>query len=399
MNSGKILGGILLVSCTTIGGGILVLPTNTVAAGFLPTCLSLIICWLFMTYSALCMLEVTLWSKVETNLISMARSTLGWPGQLLAWITYILLLYALISAYLKACIAWISTLLSPYNGLQINNNISLPILALFMGIVIFLGTNIADLLNRLFSLFLIIAYGTLIINIPNIELQALHHTNFLNLPVIIPFITTTFGFAIIVPSLTHYLHQQTKPLVLVIVIGSLIPLIVYILWELVMLSTLYIEGPYGLSVLSKSQADGTEISNALEKVFNNPWLNVSTKSFSILAILTSLIGVCLSLFHFLADGLQLSQKSWTGIQLFLLTFIPPVLSVLLLPTGFVKIISFSSIFIAILLGLLPIMMVWSGRYYHQKISKFTLCGGKPLLMLGIVFFIYVIFQELYVILV
>ncbi len=399
MNSGKILGGILLVSCTTIGGGILVLPTNTVAAGFLPTCLSLIICWLFMTYSALCMLEVTLWSKVETNLISMARSTLGWPGQLLAWITYILLLYALISAYLKACIAWISTLLSPYNGLQINNNISLPILALFMGIVIFLGTNIADLLNRLFSLFLIIAYGTLIINIPNIDLQALHHTNFLNLPVIIPFITTTFGFAIIVPSLTHYLHQQTKPLVLVIVIGSLIPLIVYILWELVMLSTLYIEGPYGLSVLSKSQADGTEISNALEKVFNNPWLNVSTKSFSILAILTSLIGVCLSLFHFLADGLQLSQKSWTGIQLFLLTFIPPVLSVLLLPTGFVKIISFSSIFIAILLGLLPIMMVWSGRYYHQKTSKFTLCGGKPLLMLGIVFFIYVIFQELYVILV
>lgn len=74
----RTLGGVLLVAGTTIGAGMLALPIVTGFAGFWPSALMLIVFWVFMTYTALLLLEVNLWmEKPGGNMIAMAEMTLG----------------------------------------------------------------------------------------------------------------------------------------------------------------------------------------------------------------------------------------------------------------------------------------------------------------------------------
>ena len=97
----KFIGGILLIIGTSIGGGMLALPITTAQRGFLGSVLLLFSAWLFMTAGAFLILEVNLWLPADSNLVSMAKETLGRGGALFAWVIYLLLLYCLIAAYIS----------------------------------------------------------------------------------------------------------------------------------------------------------------------------------------------------------------------------------------------------------------------------------------------------------
>jgi len=92
----KLLGSILLIVGTSIGAGMLALPIATAQLGFFGSLILLLICWFVMTAGALLLLEVNLWLPQNSNLISMAKATIGPIGQIVAWITYLLLLYYLL---------------------------------------------------------------------------------------------------------------------------------------------------------------------------------------------------------------------------------------------------------------------------------------------------------------
>src|SRR3990167_3886173 len=97
----KILGSILLMVGTAIGAGMLAVPIATAELGFAGSLILLFICWFVMTSGAFLLLEVNLWMQPNSNLVTMARKTLGPFGQALAWLTFLLLLYSLISAYIS----------------------------------------------------------------------------------------------------------------------------------------------------------------------------------------------------------------------------------------------------------------------------------------------------------
>ncbi|MDQ2993527.1 MAG: hypothetical protein M3R00_01060, partial [Pseudomonadota bacterium] len=96
----KLLGAILLIAGTSIGAGMLALPVVTAEHGFIASAILLISCYIVMTYTALLMLEVNLWLPSGANIISMTKETLGRTGEIIASLSYLLLLYCLISAYL-----------------------------------------------------------------------------------------------------------------------------------------------------------------------------------------------------------------------------------------------------------------------------------------------------------
>ena len=85
------------------------------------------------------------------------------------------------------------------------------------------------------------------------------------MPVALPLIITTLGFAIIIPSLCFYLENHKKSLLITIIVGSLIPLVFYVVWELVTLGALSIDGKYGLMSLAQIKADGSFRANGLPK--------------------------------------------------------------------------------------------------------------------------------------
>jgi tyrosine-specific transport protein len=152
---GKTLGGALLVAGTCIGAGMLSLPVATSAAGLVPTVGAFLLCWIIMTLTALYMLEVSLCFPEETNLISMAHSTLGKGGELIAWLSYVFFLYAVMTAYTAGG----SEILSNYLGfLNLSDkNITILLCGIF-AFIVFLGTLFVDWMNRLLVMGLILCY-------------------------------------------------------------------------------------------------------------------------------------------------------------------------------------------------------------------------------------------------
>lgn len=378
---GKMIGGILLISGTAIGVGMLAVPTVTAAGGFFNASATLFLCWIFMTISAFLILEVNLSLiakgdyKRPINLITMADATLGSIGKITAWLIYILLLYSLVSVYIRASSAWLSQLSA------ISMHYSAIIVSGIFAIIISTGTAGVDKLNRIFSIGLLIAYIILVITIlPHVDSAALCYSgNISTIPKTMPLLLTAFGSAIVVPSLTSYLEYNKKALRITLLIGCLLPLCTYIIWELVTLGTLPLDGEFGLNTLARQNDDGTGLAIALENVTKSWWVTESAMAFAIFAVLTSFIGVSLSLMHFLSDGLKTDNK----ILLPLLIYVPATIMAMLFPGGFAAILSVSGVFVAIFLGLLPIAMAWKIR-------------GKcsALMILAIVFFLYVIFQQL-----
>ena len=98
----KFIGAMLLVVGTSIGAAMLALPTVVAGSGFVNSLGWFFLCWSCMTFGAFYILEVNLLHPEDSNLISMAKNTLGRGFGILTWVIYLLLLYTLLSAYISA---------------------------------------------------------------------------------------------------------------------------------------------------------------------------------------------------------------------------------------------------------------------------------------------------------
>lgn len=387
MNS-RTIGGILLVSGTTIGAGMLALPVLTGNAGFLWSSALFVVYWLISVFTALLMLEVNLWFPGEVNLISMARRTLGMWGEVTAWVVYLLLLYSLTAAYLAGSGPLLEDALkSIFNYSMPGWMEPLPVLIIF-GSFVYHGTRCVDYLNRFLILGVVFAYiGLLAIASPHINMELLSHRQPGLLWIAIPVIVTSFGFHIIIPSLKTYLKDDVRSLKKVILVGSAIPLIVYISWEVVILGIVPVGGSTGLE---QALVNGDNATRPLTALLENPYISVFARLFAFFAIITSFLGVSLSLSDFLADGLKIKKTQMGRILVICLTFIPPLLFVWVYPRGFIMALQYAGAFVAILLGILPILMAWRGRRDYSKDAVYQAIGGPVLFSAVIVFFVGVI---------
>lgn len=380
------VGGVGLLAGTAIGAAILALPVATTHVGFTYTILLYTACWFFMTLGALYLLEVNLVTGYGSNLLSMAEKTLGSVGKVFTLIVYLILLYALTAAYLSGAGAWIEKLFLHYHNPL--HPVHCAVITTFLTIfVIFLGTFVTDWVNRFLMIGLLGAFAVLFFASAHYVQPTLlfsQHFTWDLRP--FPLITTAFGSAIMVPTLTDYLHGKAKQLVAVVLIGSAIPLLIYIAWEMCIIGILPSEGPNGLIAIQQSGHPATDVPLALQRELGNPIITTMASYFSIFALITSLLGVTLSLFDFLADGLRIRKNLVGKLKLSAITFLPPLAFVIFYPRGFNITLSFAGLFVALLLGILPIMMVWRSRYVYRFSGPLRIIGGRIMLILGFLFF-------------
>ena len=379
----RMLGAILLVSGTTIGAGMLALPVTTGLAGFVPSLIIMTAVWLFMMLTAFYFLEVNLRMKGESNLISMMRRTLGRPGEVISWVTYLLLLYALTAAYLLGCSQIINDFF--YQKLFLNLSAWVWPLVIFIlfGSFVYLGTTGADLFNRFMMVGLVISYIALTgVGCCKVTPQLLTHVDWAFLFPSLSVVVTSFGFHVIIPTLTTYLDHDVKLLKWSIFLGSLIPFLVYVLWQFLVMGVVPV---YGEISLSEAAEKGLQITFFLRTLLGNPWIGTAVRAFAFFAIITSLLGVSLSLTDFLADGLKIKRTPRGKLFLVLMTFVPPLFFTLFFPQGFIIALEYAGILVVLLLALLPALMAWVERYGpkpalgFEKKAPFQVPGGKIVL--------------------
>lgn len=390
----KLVGGILLIIGTAIGGGMLALPIVLSQTGFIYSSILLFTCWFIMTASAFLLLEANLWLPKNRNIISMAKVTLGPIGQLVAWVTYLLLLYSLLAAYIAGGSDFLNNLLTLIN-VHLHYGLTPLLFTIILGYVVFHGIKSVDLVNRLLmfaklaTLILLIAFVSPHISLPHLTSGAPRY-----LTAGMTVALTSFGFATIIPSLRTYFHDDIKKLRLTIWIGSLIPLICYIIWDMTIMGVIPREGHDGLIDMLHSGRSISDFVSILSNILQRDTITTFARIFTSVCLLTSFLGVALCLSDFLSDGLGLEKTGRNKWIIQLVTFLPPLLIVLFYPGAFITALSYAGIFIAILIILLPCLMVWYGRYVKNIAQGYRVVGGKVLLIFLMITAVFIMGQSI-----
>lgn len=352
----RFIGAIFLIIGTCIGGSMLALPITTSSTSLGHTFLLMVSLWFVMTTCAFLILEVNLRLPENSNLISMAKHTLGFWGTAVTWISYLMLLYLLLSVYISGGTDLLTNLgnLVHFKTIWSLNTI---IFAVIMGAIVFKGIYLVDNTNRVLMTIKLLACLLLVIFlVPHSQLQLLPQENFNFSTNIVTTIITSFGYACIIPSIRTYLNSDAKKLRLAVLIGSLIPLICYLLWIFVVQSSIGSSGTTGLLAMNNSSEPIVMLVTALTHHVGSTSVKYLSHLFVSICILTSFLGVALSLFDFLADGLKLQKSGSNGWLLITMTILPPLAIVLINKNIFIVGLSYAGILCSILLIAIPIAM-------------------------------------------
>lgn len=383
-SNGHVTGGILLVAGSCIGAGMLGLPVLSAEAGFQPSILMFILCWLFMCCTGLLLLEVNLSFKDETNLITLAERTLGPFGKIIAWILFVFLFYCLMVAYASASGALFTDFFEEIIGFNLPNVFGSFVMTAFFGCMVYLGTSAVDYLNRGLMVGLILSYCLLLfLGAPHVNSEFLKTSNFSALFLVVPAMVISFGFHNLIPSLTTYLNHDVKKLKVVFILGSFIPLLIYIAWEWLLLGMIPFEGSSGFKT---ALSDGDLTTKVLKANIGGSFVVDLAHYFAFFAIVTSFLGVALSFVDFLSDGLHIKKTAKGKFYLSCLALVPPFIFSIIYPNLFLSALNCAGSFGAVILfGILPALMVWSLRYAKKIQSTPIVPGGKW--TLGLVIFI------------
>lgn len=391
---GKFIGSIMIVIGTAIGAGMLALPMVSAAMGFHFAAILVLAIWVLTTTTAFLLLEVNLAFKpYRNNFSTMARATLGKSGEIIVWIAYLLLFYALTAAYIAGNASLLTNLFSSWFLWHIPNWISALLFILVLGGAVFWSTATVDYLNRgLLSVKGILLIATLLLLMPHIDFKMVSsHFAIKYAWVAAPIFLCSFGFHNVIPTISNYQEQNPKNLRAIIFIGSTTTLIIYLLWLLTTLGIVPLEGNNSFLDLTSNNGSVGEFINIISVIIHNRWIALGIEGFANIAMTTSFLGVSLGLFDFLADGFKCKNTRLGRSQTSLLTFIPPLVFVLFFPQGFILALGYASIFVAIIVIVLPALMAYKLRKSKQLVSPyrvklanvflFVICGVGILLII------------------
>jgi len=377
MINSKILGSTLIIAGTTIGAGMLALPLASAGIGF-PTSLTImLVLWLLMTYTALLMLELHQHAPSNATLHTLAKQFLGDKGKWVASIAMLFLFYALCSAYIAGGGAQFGERISQFTGIEVDGSIATVIFTIIVAFIVTVGTRTVDHINRvLFATKLVTMVTVLFFLAPNVTESYL-----LNMPLqqglivaSIPVIFTSFGFHGSIPAIVNYLDGDTKALKKAVVIGSAIPLVVYLFWQVMTL------GVISQQELSESKGLSGLISALATKIHFSQ-LDQIIGVFADLALLTSFLGVSLGLFEYLGDSLNKNKGKQNRVLSALVTFLPPMCFALFYPQGFIMALGYAAIALAVLAIFLPVVMIKTVRKDSRYEGTYRVKGGNVSLAL------------------
>ncbi|WP_318488223.1 amino acid permease [Photobacterium leiognathi] len=352
----KLLGSSLIIAGTALGAGMLAIPMVLAQFGLLSGTILMLVIWSGTTYSALLLLEASIKVRGGLGMNTIAKQSLGKGGQLITNG----LLYALLICLLMAYIIGAGDLVHKMVlnlGLDISLVQSQILFAVIAGGIVAAGTGVIDKLNRvLFLLMLAVLVITLFALVPNMSLAHFFTaTNDSSIDLIktSAVLFTSFGFFPVIPSLVSYnenaTHAQLRNMVL---LGSLIPLVCYLLWLYAIVGSLSYEQLTQFNNVS-------ELINVLATRFEG--IHVILSIFTGLALLTSFFGVALSLFD---QNIDLFKQNRA--VTYVLTFILPLLGAIFAAEKFLAVLSYAGLIMVFIAVFIPMMMAINLRKSEGK---------------------------------
>lgn len=405
----KTIGSICLVAGTAIGAGMIALPMIMAKLGLLYSIILMSIIWFAMYYSALINVELNLRADNGLSLGKLGKRFSGLGAYILGDTSLIFLCYSLLVAYIHG-FASTTTALAGAFGIILDPFTVSIVYSIVIYYLLSLSLHRVDALNRILFLAMLIIIGLFIVAL-------IFRLDFKQLPLTvnkanpdswytaIPVLFTSFGFQVIFHTLTIYCEKDAKKLKVVFFWGSLIPALIYTIWIICTLGALYKGNhEFYLKVIDNDQIDVGEFIEVLSKAVELGFMQVLAWVISLLAIITSTIGVSLGLIdiikgHYsipsttsnntnndasnnkkevklaLSNLIKITSGSFLHRQgSIALTMLGAGLIAAFIPNAFIQGLSFAGMVLAFLAILLPIYLHWKScnMGYFYKLTQYKI---------------------------
>ncbi|MBD2167330.1 tyrosine transporter [Calothrix membranacea FACHB-236] len=392
---GSVLGSTALIAGTTVGAGILALPAVTLPSGVVPSTVLLIGVWLYTLVSGLLIAEATVNTmrfagRPSVGMLAMIENTLGVVGGRIAGATYLLLHYALLVAYTTQGGDILGSAIANLFGIQhkLPAWVGTIVFTLIFGGIMYLGREkFVEKLNSVFVAIVLVSFlGLLLLAGEQVKTTQLLFQNWTALGSAVSVMAVALFYHNVVPVVVTQLEGDTRKIRQSIVIGSVIPLIMFLAWNAVIL------GSVSPEILQKT-ADGRTIFDPLQILRSGgagEWLGVLVSIFSEFAIATSFIGFVYGLLDFFQEIFFVTQVQFSSrLPLYSVILLPAMSLGAINPKIFFTALDYVGTFnISVLAGIIPALMTWKQRHsleQSNKIHQPLVPGGKVTLiaMIGI----------------
>ncbi|MDG6894976.1 aromatic amino acid transport family protein [Volucribacter amazonae] len=386
----RILGSALMIAGTTIGAGMLAMPLTSAGMGFTATFLLLIGLWALLTYTGLLFMEVYQTApRKDVGVASLAEQYFGLPGRILATLSLLILLYALLSAYVTGGGSLVAGLLPTIGDEKLTLQIGIILFTVILGAFVIIGIKGVDGLTRLLFSGKIIAFViVLFMMLPKAKLENLTAIPIDNRLILsaVPIFFTAYGFHVIMASINTYLDADIRRIRTAVIIGTCIPLVAYLLWQL---ATHGVLTQSEFMQILKEDATLNGLVKATRQITGSEILGEAVRLFSALALITSFLGVALGIFEGVGDLLKRMNLPANRLSLTPLTFIPPLIFALFYPNGFIAALGYAGLLFAFYGLILPTALAWKARKQHPNLP-YRVAGGNFSLVITLIMGIIII---------
>nr|MBA4404785.1 hypothetical protein [Nanoarchaeum sp.] len=371
MNSLQTFRATALLCGTIIGAGVLGIPYIISQVGFIPGIFIIILIGLAMMMLNLFLGEIILRTPGNHQLPGYAERYLGKTGKKLMMFSMIFGIYGALIAYIIGSGQALATVF----GLS-SLTFSIAFFIVASGIV-YIGLKAIAKSELFFIVAVFLIFGGLFIyslfsgkfNLANLAVVNLKN-------IFLPYGVVLFAFigTAAIPEMKEYLTHDKKKLKKAIILGSLIPLITYLLFTFVVL------GITGLNT--------TEIATiGLGEVFGE-YILVIGNLFAVVAMFTSFLTLALAM-----KEVYLYDYKFKNFLAWALTVIIPFIIFLTGFTSFIKIIGITGAVAGGVDGILIVLMFWKARKMQYRIPEYKL-GKKHTLgfLLMLMFILGLIYQ-------
>ena len=380
----SLFGGAMIIAGTVIGAGMLANPTATSGVWFTGSLIVLLYTWFSMLSSGLMILEVNTHYPHGASFDTMVKDLLGPTWNAINGIAVAFVLYLLTYAYIFVG----GDLTAKGLGSAVGSDVSLTVGQLvFFGILAFCVWASARLVDRFTSVLIggmvltfIWATGGLIADakLPVLfDTQAPAGTSYwIYISAALPVCLASFGFHGNVSSLLKYFKGDAPKVAKSIWAGTLVALVIYVLWQVAIQGNLP-RNEFAPVIAAEGQV--SVLIETLSKFAQTGSMDKVLTLFSYMAIATSFLGVTLGLFDYIADIFKWDDGFAGRTKTAAVTFLPPLVSCLLFPTGFVTAIGYVGLVATVWTCSLPSLLLLRSRQKFGKGKNYTVYGGAWLI--------------------
>ena len=386
----SVLIGTMITAGSAIGAGMFSLPIVSSGMWFSLSVLCLFLTWFISYLSSLMIMEVSLEYPLGASFNTFVTDILGKTWGVITGIAVCFMLYILLYAYFSAFGNMAIHTLGWDNSENINSwtqgslglLLGLLLAAVVWASIAFVGRiSIILVVGMAISFIIAMSGGFASISTTSLFSKAPTGDNYF--PYLwagLPYFITSFGFSSIVPSLYKYYGKDIPKIKGSLFYGSLIVLLTYIVWLTI---TLGVIPRNEFVAINEAGGNVGQLVGALEQKIGNSTIQSAINFFSNFAIISSFLGVGLSLFDYLADRFKFSDTAKGRFFTAVITFLPPGIASLFFPNGFIAAIGYAGIMLFIAFFLTPFLFVWKRRTMGLT-SDYRLPGGKGLLLFVII---------------